>query len=241
MSAPHPVEGVPLRQVTWAKTYRIIRSIHPPIDLFEDIADPADWDALASAEAKLNPRLRTAHGDLAKVPVSRRVSGPGASFVMAPFVHASPRRPTRFSRGHYGLYYAAESEAVSVAETAYHHARTMAATHEPPGWTSDFRVLVGSVSRAFHDVNDVPGVRDPADYSIAQDLGQRLREAGSDGVVYRSVRDPSGECIGAFWPDVVTRPVQGRHYRYHWDGERVDFVRPLEEGAPVFRLTLAQG
>lgn len=33
---------VPVRRVTWSRTARIIRTIHPPVDLFEDIADPAD-------------------------------------------------------------------------------------------------------------------------------------------------------------------------------------------------------
>ena len=47
----------PLAQVRWDRTYRLIRSIYPPDDLFEDIADPADWEALASAEAKTNPRV----------------------------------------------------------------------------------------------------------------------------------------------------------------------------------------
>ena len=51
---------VPNVRVTWSRTVRIIRSIHPPSDLFEDIADPADWEALASTEAKLNPRIRDA-------------------------------------------------------------------------------------------------------------------------------------------------------------------------------------
>ena len=45
-------------RVRWPQTFRIIRSIHPPIDLFEDIADPGDWEALAAVEAKTNPRIR---------------------------------------------------------------------------------------------------------------------------------------------------------------------------------------
>ena len=56
---------VPVRRVIWPRSVRIIRSIYPPIDLFEDIADPADWEALASAEAKFNPRIRDSVGDLA--------------------------------------------------------------------------------------------------------------------------------------------------------------------------------
>ena len=57
-----------------------------------------------------------------------------------------------------------------------------------------------------------------------------VRAAGSDGVVYPSVRRAGGWCIGIFWPDVIAVPVQGRHYSYHWDGQRVDFVRQHDTG-----------
>jgi hypothetical protein len=135
----------PVRRVVWPRSVRIIRSIHPPIDLFEDIADPADWEALASAEAKLNPRIRDSLGNLAKVPLARRVTGPGASWVMAPFVHCSPLRPGRFSDGTFGLYDAGDSTEVAIADAIHHHTRTMLATVEPPGWTSQFREPIGSV------------------------------------------------------------------------------------------------
>lgn len=223
-------DGAAVRRVTWPRTYRIIRSIHPPVDLFEDIADPRDWEALAAVEAKTNPRIRGEIGDLGKVPPHRRVSGPGASWVMAPFVHCSPLRPGRFSDGSYGLYYAGESEEVALAETIHHHAKFMAATAEPPGWTSDFRVLVGSVDRDLHDVNGVPGALHPTDYGPSQILGARLRAEGSDGLTWASVRMPGGACIGAFWPDVVTIPVQGSHFCYHWNGGAVDFVRRYDTG-----------
>jgi RES domain len=38
--------AVPISQVAWVGARRIIRSLYPPIDLFEDIADPADWPLL---------------------------------------------------------------------------------------------------------------------------------------------------------------------------------------------------
>ncbi len=219
-----------LTRIRWPKTYRIIRSIHPPINLFEDIADPRDWDALAAVEAKTNPRIRFEIGDLGKVPAARRVSGPGSSLVMAPFVHCSTLRPGRFSDGSYGIYYAGDSEDVALAETIHHHEKFMRATSEEAGWTADFRVLIGSVDRDLHDVNAVPGVLDPDDYGASQAEGRRLRAGGSDGLVWRSVRKPDGACIGVFWPDVVPIPVQGRHYSYHWDGRRVDFVRRHDTG-----------
>ena len=222
--------GAVRRRVSWPKTFRIIRSIHPPINLFEDIADPRDWEALAAVEAKTNPRIRLEIGDLGKVPAARRVSGPGASLVMAPFVHCSTLRPGRFSDGSFGIYYAGDREDVALAETIHHHQNFMQATDEEPGWTADFRVLVGSVDRVLHDVDGVPGVRDPDDYAASQAEGRRLRTANSDGVTWESVRMPGGRCIGIFWPDVIPVPVQGRHYSYHWNGARVDFVRQHDTG-----------
>ena len=219
-----------IRRVTWARTFRIIRSLYPPIDLFEDIADPKDWEALASVEAKTNPRVRGEIGDLGKVPVHRRVSGPGASYVMAPFVHCSPLRPGRFSDGSYGIYYAGNSENVALAETIYHHARFMASTREDAGWASQFRLLVGSVDADLTDVNDVPGVLHASDYGLSQKAGAEIRASGSDGLVWKSVRCAGGECLGAFWPDVVSIPVQSSHFSYHWNGDRVDFVKRLDTG-----------
>lgn len=163
------VSGLAVRtQVQWPKTYRIIRSIYPPIDLFEDIADPRDWEALVAVEAKTNPRIRFEVGDLGKVPAHRRVSGIGASYVMAPFVHCSTGRPGRFTDGSYGIYYAGDSEEVAVAETIHHHQEFMRSTPQSPGWTSDFRVLVGSLDRALDDVNAVPDVLHPHDYTASQ-------------------------------------------------------------------------
>lgn len=226
------VSGLAVRShVQWPNTYRIIRSIYPPVDLFEDIADPRDWEALVAVEAKTNPRIRYEVGDLGKVPANRRVSGAGASYVMAPFVHCSTGRPGRFTDGSYGIYYAGDSEEAAVAETIHHHQKFMSSTPQPPGWTSDFRVLVGSVDRALDDVNAVPDVRHPHDYTASHVEGRGLWAAGSDGLVWDSVRMPGQRCIGIFWPDAITIPVQGRHYCYHWNGMRVDFVRQYDTGA----------
>ena len=55
--------------------------------MFEDIADPADWELIAAAEAKTNPRVRDEIGAIHLVPPERRVAGPGANWAMAPFCH----------------------------------------------------------------------------------------------------------------------------------------------------------
>ena len=50
----------------------MIRSAFPPIDLFEDIADPADWALLISAEQKTKLRIMATIGNLDLVPPHRR-------------------------------------------------------------------------------------------------------------------------------------------------------------------------
>lgn len=220
-------------RVSWAKTHRIIRSRFPPIDLFEDIADPADWDAILSAEAKTNPRIAESVGMLDLIPEDRRVSGAGASWAMAPFTHTSTDRPSRFTDGSYGVYYAGNCVEVALFETMHHHGIFMAATDEAPGWVSDFRELVGSLDSDLHDVSDMAKFEDlhhPDDYANPQALAARLRAASSNGILYNSVRYPEGLAVALFWPDVAGIPAQGQHFSYYWDGERVSGVKNLTTG-----------
>ena len=226
----------PIANVAWDKSYRIINSRFPPINLFEDIAaDPADWELLASAESKTNPRLHESIGNLALIPPERRVSGTGASWVMAAFVHASPDRPGRFHDGTFGAYYAGDRFEVALFETVHHHEAFLRATKEPT-CSSTFRELIGAVDAELHDLRSgFEACLDPNSYAESHRLAARLREQDSNGVVYPSVRFPDGECIAAFYPDVVTPPVQGRHLSYHWNGERVSHVTDLTD-RNVFRV-----
>ena len=210
----------------------MINSAYPPIDLFEDIADPADWFVLASAEAKTNPRLAVTVGQLDHIPMERRVGGAGASYVMAPFTHISEDRPGRFHDGTFGAFYAAKSYETALFETIYHTQKFCAATQEDKGWIADKRELIGQVEADFVDIRDgFEELLDPNDYTEPQAFATQVRRAGSDGIVYPSVRHPDGECFAAFYPDVMEIPVQGRHISYHWDGTRIDMIKDLSDGS----------
>ncbi|WP_262333377.1 RES family NAD+ phosphorylase [Bosea sp. BH3] len=231
--------SLPVSPIQWRGVVRIIRSIFPPVDLFEDIADPADWPLLIAAEQKTNPRLMETIGNLDLVPPDRRVAGAGASWLMAPFTHVSRDRPSRFSDGSFGVLHVGNRFEVALLETVHHHARFMLATAQPPGWTSQFREIVLDVDAELHDLraggDEMTAVLDPVDYSQSQQLGARLRDAASEGVVYPSVRCPGGECAGLFYPDGASQPMQGRHLDYHWNGERVDLYRDRSAGE-VYRI-----
>jgi hypothetical protein len=217
---------IPVSPVEWKGAVRIIRSAFPPIDLFEDIADPADWSLLISAVQKTNPRIMATIGNLDLVPVDRRIGG-------------NTDRPSRFTDGSYGVLYVGDRFETALFETIHHHARFMARTKEAPGWTSQFREIIMAVDAELHDLRALGGepvpALDPYSYAASQALARHLRGAVSDGIVYPSMRHPGGECVALFYPDCGSNPLQGRHLDYHWDGARVDLVRDTGSGA-VFRL-----
>lgn len=61
-------------------------------------------------------------------------------------------------------------------------------------------------------------------YVNSQGLAAELREAGSDGILYHSVRHQGGECAAAFRPRVLANCRQERHLCYVWDGETIGTV-----------------
>jgi hypothetical protein len=128
------------------------------------------------------------------------------------------------------LYYAGDRTEVAIAETIHHHARFMRATNEAPGWTSQFRELIGSINAYLDDATGRAALLDPDDYSASQVFGAERRAAGSNGITWPSIRFPEGQCIAVFWPDVIPIPSQGAHYAYHWNGGAVDFVKHLDSG-----------
>lgn len=173
--------AIPVSRVEWVGAVRIIRSVFPPIDLFEDIADPADWPLLISAEQKTNPRIAATIGNLDLVPPERRVGGNGASWLMAPFTHVSVDRPSRFTNGSYGVLYVGIGFETALFETIHHHGCFMLRTREAPGWTSQFREIVLSVNADLHDLRaqapELAPALDPAQYAAAQALGANLKVA----------------------------------------------------------------
>ncbi|HEX7339158.1 MAG TPA: RES family NAD+ phosphorylase [Rhodanobacteraceae bacterium] len=213
----------PEKRIRWTQAYRIVASRFPPVGVFDRIADPHELDALFALEAMTNPRLRDEAGALSRVPANRRISGPGATPVMAAFTHLNPEG-SRFSDGSYGVFYAAHGVATAIEETVYHREQFLAATRHPP-INLQMRCYKTGVHARLHDVRGGwPQVHDAHDYKASQALARQLREAGSNGIVYDSVRHTGGVCVAAFYPDVVDPCVQAAHYLYRWNGTRISAV-----------------
>jgi hypothetical protein len=209
--------------------YRVVASRFPPIGVWDRIADPADFDALAAIESFTNERLREEMGALSLIPRDRRIAGPGTTPIMAAFTHLNPE-PSRFSDGTFGVFHAARAEVTAIRETAFHRGRFLAATRQPAQQIT-MRCYVSSVQRPLHDIrtgHDELHRPDPATYPASAAFARRLRVATSEGSLYRSVRHAGGECIAIFWPDVLAPCMQGSHFAYHWDGTVIAAVSRME-------------
>lgn len=220
------------RRIRWRPCHRIIPSRFPPIDLFERVASPEDLEAVLELESLTNDRLRDEVGELSLVPASERVAGPGAGYMMAPFTHPHPAGG-RFSDGLRGAYYAARDLETAVAESSHHRAAFMRATGQPP-MHLDMRVLEAELDARLHDVRGLrrqhPELYSPDDYGAGQAFARRLREGGSDGIVYDSVRRRGGQCAAVFRPRRLRNCRATRHVTYVWDGDTISGVyekRPL--------------
>lgn len=216
----------PTTLVDWNETYRLIPSRYPPIDLFERIGDPSEWDTIAAIEGLTNDRLRDETGSIALVPVDQRIGGPGASSIMAAFTHIGI--PTRFSDGSYGVYYASDRLEAAVREIAYHQARFLSRTSEPPT-RLEMRNYIGHICCPMHDVRESrPDIHDPNSYTASQQLGQEVRDGGGNGIVFDSVRLPGASNIAVFRPNVLASPIPGQAHVTHgphvmmtWDGTQM--------------------
>ena len=217
------ISSIPVSDTTWKPSWRLIASRYPTVSLYDGIADPADLEVVFEIEALTNPRIRNEMGLLQLVPPEERLSGAGSTPIMAAFTHLNPEG-SRFSDGSYGVYYAARELDTAVAEVSHHRALFLARTAEP-AIDIDLRLIAAPLDAPLHDLrklhSSAPAVYDPVDYGAGQALGRRLREAGSWGVLYHSVRHPGGLCAGLFRPRALKSAKEAAHIALHWDGTRI--------------------
>jgi hypothetical protein len=222
------------RQVSWDKTFRLIPSRYPPIDLFERISDPADWEMLAAIEGLTNDRLRDEIGRIDLISPMERIAGPGASPIMAAFTHVG--FASRFTDGSYGVYYASDRLDGAIKEVAHHQEIFLRRTSEPATHIQ-MQLYVGSISAVLHDVRGGwPAIHDPDSYVASQKLAVSLRRTGSNGLVYDSVRLTGVSNVAVFRPGVLASPSgkshvkQAEHIQLEWNGTRI--FRFIKVGEP---------
>jgi hypothetical protein len=213
----------------WRSAARLVPSRFPVAGLFDGVAAHEDLEAVFELEGWTNDRISAEIGTIHAIPKSEWVLGtPMASVVMAAYCHPRPGGG-RFSWDDRGAWYAARTLETALAESIYHRTREL---EEVGGFETrtQMRVYLADFSARFHDLRTLRGaaaMAHPTDYRPSQRLARTLADAGSNGIAYRSVRRPGGECLACFRPALVRNVRIGGHYEYRWEGRPEPVVRRL--------------
>ena len=202
--------------------YRLVNSRFPPIDLFDDVADQTEFEAVYRIQSLTNPRLQNEVGKLELITTREIPFGiPGCSYAVAPFTHLNPEG-SRFSDGSFGVLYVADSIETAIAEVRHHQHRYWSKVQALNYDRFTFRGLTCSFNDGgMSDAVPVPladEIYAPADYTHSRQLGRALKSGSAIGLRYNSVRAPGKRCWALMTPRPMSAIVQSSHYEMVWNG-----------------------
>lgn len=219
------VNEIPLANFVDQIAYRLIPSKYPPRSLFDDVANHDEFEALFIIQELTNPRIRNELGNLNRVPTNERPYGiRGCNYAIGPFVHLNPAG-SRFSKGDFGVYYAAEDIPTAIAETRYHQQHYFSGIVGLKFDRLSMRCLKTQFSASLRDIR-ADSFKAAAwyakdNYADAQQLGVSVKNNSDAGIAYWSVRQETKSCYALFSPVVIKDVIQMAHYEYIWDGEKI--------------------
>jgi RES domain-containing protein len=202
-------------------------------DLEDSVLAPlADDDAvlrdLFDLDNATNDRLRGESGLLPGIGVDELVFGvPNFRIINAAYTYARPEG-SRFNDGERGAWYCAFEADTALAEIAFHKA----VEYQEIGRFEDsvsYQCLLADFTASFHDLRGADAwdaCLDPASYISSQKLANELLDMGSMGVIYPSVRHPTGTNLACFRPALVGNVRKGQAYRLTWAGSPIPQVEP---------------
>lgn len=206
--------------------HRLVPSRFPPVTLFDWADSVEELEQLAILEGLTNDRLLATYGDVTLIDKEDWIFGQGATAIMAAFTHIG--YPSRFTDGSFGIYYAANSIYTAAKETKYHREIFLRASSEP-ACLLQMREYTARVKEALVDIREKKYSDylnpDHTKYNKSQLLGKNLKYKKEWGIVYPSVRDSRGICIGIFRPPAITLPQQAAHLDFVWNGECISEIR----------------
>lgn len=200
--------------------YLLIPSRFPPVPLYSRIAGGCD-DVVAAVAELHNPRVKERQRLLGQAGINVDEASPRfQNWNHAPFAYSNPEGSWFFDRFVRCLEMSQDKQtalAVSVTKRELFLQRT---AEMPIGL--DMRMLSRKVCGPFLDVRSVSTELPLAERrKLGREIWERARVDGLSGVLFRSIERPSGTRICVLDGDVLNRAIQGEHFRYSWDGEKV--------------------
>jgi hypothetical protein len=95
------------------------------------------------------------------------------------------------------------------------------------------RELVSDIDAEVCDLQDLrqsrPELYDPESYAASQPFGEALRRARANGIVYASVRRPTGTNLVVYRSSLPPPVWEGDHFDYRWAGSPTPVVVKLTD------------
>ncbi len=208
------------------KTHRLIPAKYAANSVLQPLAD--DFDQLAdvfaldrATNARLIAETSADRSRALELIVPRTAED---RLVNAAFVYGGNNR---FSPAGFGAWYAAFARSTAEVEVGFHRTAWYREMSPPPRSDQcEYRNIHAGFMSEFHDLRegeDFAAVLDPNSYFDSQQFAARLREGGSSGILYPSVRHPGGTCLACFRPSRVQNVRLAESLSCNWDGRHVTF------------------
>ncbi|MES2325271.1 MAG: RES family NAD+ phosphorylase [Pseudomonadota bacterium] len=176
-----------------------------------------------------NERLRGEYGGLPGIGVDELVFGvPNFRIINAAYTYPRPEG-SRFNDGERGAWYCAFEVETSLAEITFHKTVEYQEIDRFDDSVT-YQVMLADFTGPFHDIRAVEAFEqylDPASYIESQKLATDLLDSGSMGIIYPSVRHPSGTCLACFRPALVGNVRKGAAYRLTWAGSPTPVIETI--------------
>jgi RES domain-containing protein len=208
----------PARECVFPETHRLIptkysrpRYGQPGTVLACLTEDEGELQDLAELDGATNARLLGEEGLLSGIGVHELLYGVAYSeIVNASFTHAAPQGG-RINNNRRGAWYAGIERETSIAEVAFHKLEQLREVNWQFEEVSTCDDYLADFAAEFHDLRGgstrlrkyLSAGPIPECYREPQQLASELLERGSNGIVYPSVRRPTGICIVCFRPVLV--------------------------------------
>ncbi len=209
-----------LKQIDQTATHRLIPAKYGAASVLQSLPLPAEVLAdLSELDAATNQRKIIEKGGTSVIGLGELLIGvPESHVVNAAFTHPGPFGG-RFHGPQRGAWYAGFEIETSIAEVAFHKRRLLEDGRIQGRHAFDYLDFLADFSGGFHrlDLLEEESCLQPDPipqcYGSSQVLANGLLFQGALGIVYPSVRRPSGTCIACFRPALVSHPRRDRQYR----------------------------
>lgn len=231
---------VPVRAFDWENSHRLIPSRYSETGtvLSALAGSNRELDDLVLLDGATNDRVQAEQRGSIGISTFELVYAiPNAHVVNAAYTHPN-ESGSRFNDHTRGAWYAADSQKASIAEVVYHKSRRLSEIivpdvpyQRPPHDISTFDDWLANFRADFHVLEpreQFPQFLEPEPvpqcYAASQALARDLLNAGSNGLVYPSVRYRRAQCIACFRPALVYNPHRSQRLEIAFTANKAGYA-----------------